>query len=212
MIITGTDTGIGKTVVSAAVCAITGRPYIKAVQTGGDDDAAEVARLAGVPTRTLARFADPLAPASAGPGITATEVFRTLTTEGTVPSVPSVQNTVLEGAGGLLVRLGADGSTLADVARLLDLPVLVVVRAGLGTLNHTALTCEALRTRGLTCAGIVIGSWPVDAPPTLAERRNLEDLPRYAGAPLLGRVPAGAARLDPTEFRAHAKTWIEGLP
>jgi dethiobiotin synthetase len=200
MIITGTDTGVGKTVVSAAVCAITGRAYIKAAQTGDDDDAAEVARLAGVPTRTLARFADPLAPASAGPGITAEEI---VAKKGSDPFF------ALEGAGGILVRLGADGSTLADVARLLKMPVLVVARAGLGTLNHTALTCEALRSRGLTCAGIVIGAWPDD--PGLAERRNLDDLPRYAGVPLLGRVPAGAARLHPAEFRAQAPTWIKGL-
>lgn len=195
MIVTGTDTGVGKTVVSAAVCAITGRSYVKAVQTGDDDDAAEVARLAGVPTRVLARFADPLAPASAGSTLT-------------LDDIEAPANAVVEGAGGILVRLG--DFTLADVARKLDMPVLVVARAGLGSLNHTALTCEALRARDIECLGVVIGSWP-DAP-GLAERRNLEDLPRYAGAPLLGRVPAGAARLDPADFRAHAPTWIEGLP
>jgi dethiobiotin synthetase len=117
---------------------------------------------------------------------------------------------LIEGAGGLLVRLGADGSTLADVARLLDAPVLVVARAGLGTLNHTALTVEALDARGIACPGIVIGAWPAD--PGLAERRNLEDLPRYAGRPLLGRVPENASRLDPADFAAAAPTWIsQGL-
>jgi dethiobiotin synthetase len=197
IVVTGTDTGVGKTVVSAALCAITGWPYVKAAQTGDDDDAAEVARLAGVETRTLARFADPLAPASAGAGISAAEV---------AAAVPRAA--VVEGAGGLLVRLGGE-DTLADVAALLGAPVLVVARAGLGTLNHTALTLEALRARGLECPGVVIGSWPAD--PGLAEQRNLDDLPRYAGVPLLGRVPAGAARLDPGEFRAQAPTWIQGL-
>jgi dethiobiotin synthetase len=197
IVVTGTDTGVGKTIVSAALCAITGAAYVKAAQTGDDDDAAEVARLSGADTTVLARFADPLAPASAGEGITAAEV---------AAAVP--RDAVVEGAGGLLVRLGADDSTLADVAQLLAAPVLVVSRAGLGTLNHTALTLEALRARGLECLGVVIGSWPAE--PCLAERRNLDDLPRYAGVPLLGRVPEGAARLDPHEFRAQAPTWIKG--
>jgi dethiobiotin synthetase len=199
IVVTGTDTGVGKTIVSAAICAITGWPYVKAAQTGDDDDAAEVARLSGAATTVLARFDDPLAPASAGEGITAADV---------ASAVP--REAVIEGAGGLLVRLGADDSTLADVASLLEAPVLVVARGGLGTLNHTALTLEALRARDLECLGVVIGSWPAE--PGLAERRNLEDLPRYAGVPLLGRVPEGASRLDPHQFRAQAPTWIKGLP
>jgi dethiobiotin synthetase len=200
IVVTGTDTGVGKTIVSAAIAAITGWPYVKAVQTGDDDDAAEVARLASVPVTTLARFPDPLAPASAGQGITAAEVVAGVT-----------EGAIVEGAGGLLVRLGADDSTLADVAGMLGAAVVVVARAGLGTLNHTALTLEALRARGIECPGVVIGSWPVSRPPTLAERRNVDDLPRYAGVPLLGRVPEGAGRMDPAEFRAHAPTWIKGL-
>ncbi|MEA2125146.1 MAG: dethiobiotin synthetase, partial [Solirubrobacteraceae bacterium] len=91
IVVTGTDTGVGKTIVCAAIAAITGLPYVKAAQTGDDDDAAEVARLAGAEVRTLARFADPLAPASAGAGITAGEVA------GEVRGVA-----VVEGAGGLL--------------------------------------------------------------------------------------------------------------
>ena len=109
IVVTGTDTGVGKTVVCAAVCAITGWPVRQAVQTGDDDDAAEVARLAGVETRALARFAEPLAPASAG----STHHRRRIVGPGDSPR----SDGVVEGAGGLLVRLGADGSTLADVAR-----------------------------------------------------------------------------------------------
>ncbi len=155
-----------------------------------------VASLSGTEVHEVARFADPLAPASAGSTLS-------------LGDIDPPPDAVVEGAGGILVRLGVGGFTLADVAKALDAPVLVVARAGLGTLNHTALTCEALRSRGLECAGIVIGSWP--EVPGLAEERNLEDLPRYAGAPLLGRVPAGAARLDPAEFRRQAPNWIRGL-
>ncbi|MEJ7892849.1 MAG: ATP-dependent dethiobiotin synthetase BioD [Solirubrobacteraceae bacterium] len=200
LVVTGTDTGVGKTIVSAALALAPGRTYVKVAQTGDDDDAGEVARLTGAPVHTLARFDAPLAPASAGTGITAEEV---------VAALPP-GDLVIEGAGGMLVQLGADGSTLAEVAALLGAPVLVVARAGLGTLNHTALTCEALAARGLICPGVVIGSWP--AAPGLAERSNLGDLPLYAGVPLLGRVPEGAGRLAPADFAARAPTWIsQGL-
>jgi dethiobiotin synthetase len=112
---------------------------------------------------------------------------------------------LVEGAGGLLVRLDEDG-TLADAARLLRAPVLIVTRAGLGTLNTTALTAEALEARGLEQLGIVIGSWP--SRPDLAARCNLADLPEAAGAPLLGAVPEGAGLLGPAEFRVRACDWL----
>lgn len=66
---------------------------------------------------------------------------------------------LVEGAGGLLVRFDEEGHTLADAARLLGAPVLVVAPAALGTLNSVTLTAEALRARGLTSPGVVIGSW-----------------------------------------------------
>jgi dethiobiotin synthetase len=81
------------------------------------------------------------------------------------------QLTLVEGAGGLLVELGADGVTLRDLAVELGAPVLVVTAPGLGTLNHTALTLEAIAAKGLSCAGLVIGSWPADPGP--AERSTV---------------------------------------
>src|SRR5581483_1416620 len=96
------------------------------------------------------------------------------------------EHVIVEGAGGLLVRYDPDGTTIADLASMLAAPVLVVTTAGLGTLNHTALTLEALAARGLATAGVVIGSWP--AAPGLAERSNLIDL---AGV-LTGSMPEGA--------------------
>ncbi|MBH0241699.1 AAA family ATPase, partial [Streptomyces cavourensis] len=85
-------------------------------------------------------------------------------------------------------------------------PVLVVAPAGLGTLNATALTAEALRTRGLECRGVVVGSLPDR--PDLASRCNIEDLPVAAGAPLLGAVPAGAGALPAADFAARAAGWL----
>src|SRR6185295_18063055 len=95
--------------------------------------------------------------------------------------------TLVEGAGGLLVELGQDGVTLRDVAMDLSAQVLVVVAAGLGTLNHTALTLESLASQGIPCAGLVIGAWPSDPGP--AEQGNREALGRLA--PLRAVLPAG---------------------
>jgi dethiobiotin synthetase len=183
IVVTGTDTGVGKTYVSAALCD-EATTYVKAAQTGDDDDAATVRALSGAKTHTLAHYPEPLSPersaARAGvPCITPREIADFVETlDGRV---------VVEGAGGLLVNFG--GGTIADVAELLDAPLVVAVRAGLGTLNHTALTVEAIERRGLQLLGLVIGSWPPD--PDLAARCNLDDLASIA--PVLGKLPAGQA-------------------
>lgn len=214
LVVTGTGTGVGKTVVTSAIAALAvaaGRrvAVVKVAQTGvtagqaGDVD--EVRRLAGpsVTCRELARYPEPLSPATAArrakvPPVTpatATAVARELAT---------VHGLVLiEGAGGLLVPLDGAGGTLADVAVASGASVLVVAAAGLGTLNHTALTTEALRTRGLSCVGIVIGAWPAE--PDLAARCNLTDLPAVTGLPLLGALRAGAGRLTAAEFLPVAR-------
>jgi len=81
-------------------------------------------------------------------------------------------------------------------------PVVVVAAAGLGTLNHTALTCEALAAREIISKGVVIGSWPRQPGP--AELANLTDLTVVAGEPLAGLLPEGSGMLDRTEFLAVA--------
>jgi dethiobiotin synthetase len=188
VVVTGTDTGVGKTIVSAALCTPESA-YVKPAQTGDDDDAATVRELSGATVHTLARYPDPLAPATAA----ARAGLEPITPQAVADFVRTLDNdhVVIEGAGGLLVRFDDDGGTIADVAELLDAPLVVVARAGLGTLNHTALTVEAIERRGLRCLGIVIGSWPRD--PDLASRCNLDDLESIA--PILGRVPEGATDL-----------------
>ena len=106
---------------------------------------------------------------------------------------------LVEGAGGLLVPIGPEW-TIADLAIALGAPAVVVCRAGLGTLNHTALTLEALRRRGVA-ACVVIGAWP--ARPELVHRTNAEDL-----GPLAGVVPDGAGALEPEAFRSAAPGWL----
>ncbi|MFE2600413.1 dethiobiotin synthase [Streptomyces sp. NPDC059396] len=216
LIVTGTGTEIGKTVVTAAVAAAAlarGRTVavLKPAQTGvgpdGHGDAAEVVRLAGpVTAAELARFPEPLAPATAARRAGAAPVSPEEVAEAAEKLAAEHDLVLVEGAGGLLVRFDETGGTLADVAGLLGAPVLMVVPAGLGTLNMTALTAEALRARALTLPGVVVGSWP--AAPGLAERCNLTDLPEAAGAPLLGAVPEGAGALEPGAFRARAAGWL----
>lgn len=209
LVVTGTGTGVGKTVVVAALAAVAaaaGRrvAVLKPAQTGVADgepgDLAEVARLggAGLTCRELARYPDPLAPDTAARRSGRAPVTAAAAGAAVARLAADHDLVLVEGAGGLLVRFDPDGGTLADVARIAGAPVLVVTEAGLGTLNVTALTTEALRSRELRCAGLVIGSWPAE--PGLAARCNLEDLPRVAGAPVVGALPAGAAALPAARF------------
>jgi dethiobiotin synthetase len=217
LLVTGTGTEIGKTVTAAALASAALRAgrsvaVLKPAQTGvaADEpgDVAEVRRLAGeeVTGCELARYPEPLAPETAArraglPGLAA------LTVAEEAQKLAARHDLVLvEGAGGLLVRYDESGATLADAARLMDAPVLVVAAAGLGTLNTTTLTAEALRGRGLRSVGVVVGSMPKE--PGLASRCNIEDLPRAAGAPLLGMLPEGAASMPVADFRARAASWL----
>ncbi|MFF9343993.1 dethiobiotin synthase [Streptomyces sp. NPDC014773] len=216
VVVSGTGTEIGKTVVTAAVAAAAvaaGRTVavLKPAQTGlapderGDAD--EVVRLSGAKTSAeLARYPEPLAPGTAARRAGMPRVGAERVAEAARALAAEHDLVLVEGAGGLLVRFDDDGGTLADAARLLDAPVLVVAPAGLGTLNSTALTAEALRARGIEQLGVVVGSWPAD--PDLAARCNLADLPEAAGAPLLGAVPEGSGALAPAAFRSAAAGWL----
>jgi dethiobiotin synthetase len=221
LLITGTDTGVGKTVATAALACharLAGMDVAvcKPVQTGaadGDDDLGEVARLSGVDALASGwRYPEALAPVAAAdragmPLPTRAELI------GLVRALDRPGRLVLvEGAGGLLVELGADGVTLRDLATDLDAAVLVVARAGLGTLNHTTLTVESLVGRDIPCAGLVIGAWPSEPGP--AETSNREALDRVA--PLRAALPAGAGALRPDAFAelsayAFAADWVQSL-
>jgi dethiobiotin synthetase len=215
--VTGTDTGVGKTVVTAALAVCLGRfgrvavfkPAQTGVGAGEPGDADEVRRLSGLESvHEGVRLRDPLAPTTA-----ARREHRA------VPSVADHADTVrrlgqahdvviVEGAGGLLVGLDAAGAGLTELAANLPTPAgfVVVTRPGLGTLNHTALTTQAIRQRGLSALGLVIGAWP--ARPDLAEECNLTDLPAFTGIPLMGRLPEGAGALETGEFVASAPAWL----
>ena len=190
--VTGTDTGVGKTLASAALCRAdreAGRMvlYAKPVQTGLEQaeagDAAFVAAAAKVPVVECLRFPDPLAPAvaaeRAGDVIDVGALLTDLEKAG-----DGFDRVVVEGAGGLLVPLWG-AVTMADLADALGAGLVVVTRPGLGTLNHTALTLEAANSRGLPVDGLVISGWPSD--PGVTEQTNLERLSDMA--PVLGLLP-----------------------
>jgi len=221
VVVAGADTGVGKTVTVAALAVLQARAgrsvsVVKPVQTGllpdGAGDVDAVRSLAGVPRAyELVRLPDPLAPESAARR-TGVDIPTVADLAERVGALPGNDVVLVEGTGGVAVRLDGDGRTLLDLGRALqwhgDVEVVVVVRAGLGTLNHTSLTVDAVRTADLDVAGLVVGSWPDD--PDLAARSNREDLPRITGLPLLAVLPAGAGALDPRDFQQRAPTWFSG--
>ena len=219
LLVVGTDTGVGKTVATAALAVhhrAAGRSVVvvKPVQTGvlsGEPGDVDVVReLAGVrDSYELVRLAEPLAPESAA-----------LRSGADLPPVAELARRIaattdadlvlVEGVGGVTVRLDLDGGTVLDLGRALQwhgaVEAVVVVRAGLGTLNHTALTVDALRRADLAVSGLIVGSWPVE--PDLAADVNRADLPRLTGCPVLGAIPAGAGRLGAADFQRQAATWF----
>ncbi|MFP5069558.1 dethiobiotin synthase [Pseudonocardia nantongensis] len=228
--VTGTDTGVGKTIVTAALAAGPAArgetvAVYKPTQAGTEDgrgDVDVVRELAGVATAVEGiRLAHPMAPVAAArrAGTTLPDLAEHVAA---VEDLAADHDHVLvEGAGGLLVELDGHGRTLADLSTALSASAVVVCRSGLGTLNHTALTVEALTRRQIAVAGLVIGSWP--AAPSEIERSNRAvldhasgagldrvsgDLPGPASGGLLGAVPDGAGRLDPARFRAEAPGWL----
>jgi dethiobiotin synthase len=221
VVVTGTDTDVGKTVATAGLAAALSAAgarvaVVKPVQTGlapgqAGSDGDVVATLSGVRTvHELVRLREPLAPDTAArlegrelPSVAelADEVQR---------RTASADVVLLEGAGGVRVRLDASGGTLLDLASEVAprsaVGVVVVVRAGLGTLNHSELTVDAVRAAGLALHGLVVGAWPSE--PDLAARCNLEDLPTVTGLPVLALLPQGCGAWRPDAFTAAAAGWF----
>jgi dethiobiotin synthetase len=156
LFITGTDTGIGKTVVSAMLTKGLGATYWKPVQSGlkEETDTEAVKRLTGLPSSHFKeetyRLTEPLSP-HASAAIDGIEI------EMDAFEIPdfNTKHLIIEGAGGVLVPLN-DKNLIIDLMAQLDIPALVVARSGLGTLNHTLLTIEALRSRDISILGVIM--------------------------------------------------------
>lgn len=208
--VTGTNTDVGKTVATAALASVLaqrGRDVVavKPIQTGeppGEGDASTVAALAGIETFERWRYPEPLAPnlAARRAGIATPSVDEVADW---IRSLDAPERTVLvEGAGGLLVRL-ADDYTLIDLAKALDAPLVVVTSLGLGSLNLAELTCVQARAHGLDVLGLIGGSMP--GQPDLVTRLNVEELPVVTQCPYWGHLPVGAGALSPAEFAQVAR-------
>jgi malonyl-CoA O-methyltransferase len=154
--VTGTDTGVGKTIVAACLVRRWGAHYWKPAQTGLAEEAGDtetVVRLAGLDRSRWHHprfaFAAPLSVEAAG----SRENVAVALADFELPAVTGP--IVVEGAGGVLVPLGR-GALMADLMARFALPVVLVARTALGTINHTLLSLEALRGRGLSVAGVVL--------------------------------------------------------
>jgi dethiobiotin synthetase len=226
--VTGTDTGVGKTVVAAAIVArlrALGAEVraVKPLITGLEDptdpdwppDHELLARAAGCSPAevVLAGFGPPVSPhlaielaGSAPPTLDSlAEGVRARARVGGVGSV-----TVVEGVGGLLVPLGPD-LDVRDLARVLGLALVIAARPGLGTINHTLLTLEAARAAGLTVAGVVLTPWPLE--PGVMQRSNRETIARRGEVEVATLPPV--ARADPQLLAAAGaelplERWLAG--
>lgn len=191
LFVTGTDTGVGKTVLSAALLrryrSVAPVRYWKPVQTGieQDDDTAEVRRLAQAGDAEIldegVRLPRPLSPHLAArlaeDPINLMRLYRMLPKDANM-------SWIIEGAGGALVPL-TNGDSITDFISMLEMPVIVAARSGLGTINHTRLTVEALRARSLFVAGVVLLGEP--------NADNAEAIEHYGKVPVIAQIP----RFDP---------------
>ncbi|MBO3129434.1 dethiobiotin synthase [Dermatophilus congolensis] len=228
VVVTGTDTDVGKTVVTAALVAsvracggrvAVDKPTQTGVVPGQEGDVQVVARLSGVECLSEGvRLVAPMAPvqAAAREGVCLPSLGAHV--ERIAGLAAQCDVVFVEGAGGVLVELDGEHGTVADLVCALgescpdvECEVVVVARADLGTLNHTELTLEALLARGIRVRGVVIGAWPDDPGPIAEDNRRhiagLGDSHRY-GVPLLGVVPVGAGAWERERFCAAASEWF----
>lgn len=198
-VVTGTDTDVGKTVFAAALAGALRAHYWKPVQAGLDpqSDAESVAALSGLPASHILpeayRLATPCSPHRAAEIDGVTIALDRL-------ALPEVSGPlVVEGAGGVLVPLTAD-LLFADVFAHWGAPVVLVARTGLGTINHSLLSIEALRQRGVPIHGVAfIGAPEPDSEATIA---------RIGQVRRLGRLPR-IDRLDAATLAAAFATHFE---
>ncbi|HUB05072.1 MAG TPA: adenosylmethionine--8-amino-7-oxononanoate transaminase [Solirubrobacteraceae bacterium] len=193
--VTGTDTGVGKTVAAAAIVAALRERgvavrVLKPVITGLDEppdpvwppDHELLARAAGcaVEAVTLTGYGPPVSPHLAAE-LSGRPVGAASLRAGVLAAAARADVLIVEGVGGLLVPFG-DGDDVRALARDIGLPLVIAARPGLGTINHTLLTVEAARSAGLEIAAIVLTPWPT-APDTI-ERSNRDTIERVTGIPV----------------------------
>lgn len=219
--VTGTDTGVGKTIVAATLARLLRMKGIrvgvmKPVTSGCreengvivSDDALLLCQAAGIPYSedvALYRLREAVAPAEAAKVENIQIVFSDI--KAAYERLAAAYDyVVIEGAGGLMVPLSG-GLLVGDLARELGLPLLVVARPGLGTINHTVLTCFAAQQMGLGVAGVIVNGMPDN--PGLAERSAPHHIGSLCGAPVLGIWPQ-RDEVDEIEIVNELASWLEG--
>ncbi|MGH2988892.1 MAG: dethiobiotin synthase [Solirubrobacterales bacterium] len=220
--VTGTDTGAGKSVAAAAVCAslaVRGERVaaFKPAVTGLDEPAdgwppdhellASVAGAGQSPNEVAPyRFGPPASPHLAAELAGARIEPRKLLDAARV-AAEEADALVVEGVGGLMVPL-TPGYLVRDLAIDLALPVVVAARAGLGTINHALLTIDAARSGGLRVAGVVMTPWPAE--PSALERSNRETVERLGGVPVTGLRPTDPESLAEAGSELPLDEWLAG--
>ncbi|OGI05767.1 MAG: dethiobiotin synthase [Candidatus Margulisbacteria bacterium GWF2_35_9] len=201
--VTGTDTGVGKTVVSSVLVKIlteTGKKtaYYKPIQTGAvidnneksSEDVLEVTRLTGLHYNS-GKYSSYLLDAPMSP-------FQAAKKENIKISIDTImedfqhikknnEHVVIEGAGGLYVPI-TDEALMIDMIEIMNVPVVVVVRPELGTINHSLLTIKALQKRNITILGFIVNFYPSKDKETEIIRDNPRMINKYSGIKCLGKV------------------------
>lgn len=203
LFVTGTDTGVGKTVIAGAIAnwfyrrgrrvavckiAATGCVHRREGLVSEDAEFLAVCASARHPLDLIApqRWAEPLAPAIAAERANQPIDWFVINNSIRLMSQDS-DVMIVEGVGGIKVPLDAR-YTVLDAAAALKAPTIVVARAALGTINHTLLTIDALRSAGVSVAGVVINRYPTDTTGT-AEETNPRAIERWGKVPILCIVP-----------------------
>lgn len=219
--VTGTDTGVGKSIVSATLARLLRMNGVlvgvmKPVTSGCreengvlvSDDALLLCQAAGIQfSDDIApyRLREAIAPADAAKNDGVRVDFSTI--KASFERLASAyQYVIVEGAGGLMVPLSG-GLLVADLARELGLPLLVVARPGLGTINHTALTCFGAQQMGLKVAGVIVNGMPEH--PGLAEKGASHQIGSLCGASVLGVWPQ-RNEIDQMEIVDELAAWLDG--
>jgi dethiobiotin synthetase len=224
LFVTGTDTGVGKSVVAAAACAVLAErgervAAFKPVLTGLDDPAgawphdhallARTANAGQAPAEVAPlRFRPPVSPHLAAE-LAGVEIEPARLVAAARRAAIRADAIVVEGVGGLMVPLSRD-FLVRDLASLLDLPVLVVARPGLGTINHTLLTLAAAREVGLRIASVVLNPWP--GAPSRLEASNRETLERLGGAPIATLPLTRLESLGEAGRELRVERWLGEVP
>jgi len=173
--ITGTDTDIGKTLISSWLCLHSGYKYFKPIQTGNIEKTdTEKAKELGVSTyKEIYSYKEPLSPHLAA------KLERAYINLDNI-SLPSEKNLIIEGAGGVLVPIN-DKHLVIDLIKKFNAPVIVVARSGLGTINHALLTLESLRSRDINILGVILNG-PLNA-------ENAKAIEFYGKVKVLAQIP-----------------------